>query len=403
MPKPFSPDARPPQEELDLLIQETLSVNAPFKELAFTDPVASLEHFVTIRFFFPVTSWHHYYMLYRATGDKRLYDRLLDSARHYHQLSDEYLSVAQYKANAPEGLPFMLTMAACARITLQLERKNPGTVAGEDLDEAQAMLKTMVAVLKPTMQGDDNLDPEMGIPQALADDFRYRAFNRSMNGIGTLGMITAALEDLQAVKKTRAYQTTIDRYHKVVKAYITYFQGWGDFAEFDGKVHFYYPYAPRQSEPRLVDGRKIFQRPEDAGHYSHTLQGLVFLYEAMPESGVDDAFLTAVANAVHHNATTKIKRQGKMVLSGHLQSPTASATRPYGKNRGGHQYSPARHKFYVLQAFRNGMIDALCQPLNDEKRTALNGEREKRVSTLYAQYITALRKDPRLIHLGENQ
>lgn len=401
-PKPFPTDARPARSEVDLLVEETLAKSNGIQELQFTDPVATMENFVTMRFFFPVTAWLEFYKAYRATGDKRLLDKMRESARHYNKLSLAYPTVAQAKASDPEGIPYLYTMATTARITLQLAKKHPDQVTAKEIAEAQTFLQTAVAVLKPTCEPSDNLDPKMGIPQSLADDFRYRAYNRSMNGIGTLATLTAALEDLQAIKRTRQYQPTIDRYRKIVKTYIDYWHSRSHFCEkVPGQTRFYYAYAPREAEPRIVDGCATFKRPEDAGHYSHTLQGAMLIYEATPELGIDDAFMTAVANAIHHNATTKITRRGKQVLSGHLECPAASKARPYGKSRGGHQYSPARERFYLLQAFRDDVIDGLANPLNEQKKSAVNSEYDKRLATLHAQYLKALRNDRTLIHLGE--
>lgn len=402
-PKPFPTDALPTQDEIDLLIQETMAKPNGIQELQFTDPVATMEHFVTMRFFFPVHNWLDFYKAYRATGDERLLEKMRESARHYNKLSRAYLTVAQAKASDPEGMPYLYTMAATARITLQLAKQDrPGVVGVGDIREAESFLQTAISVLRPTCEGRDDLDPEMGIPQELADDFRFRAYNRSMNGIGTLAMIAAALEDLQTIKKTRRYQPTIDRYRKVVHEYIKHWHSRGHFCtKVPGETHFYYSYAPREGEPRIENGCKVFRRPEDAGHYSHTLQGAMLIYESTPELGIDDAFMTAVANAMHHNSTTKITRRGKQVLSGHVECPTASSVRPYGKNSGRHQYSPARERFYLLYAFRPNLIDSLANPLNDKQKAQANSEYDKRLATLHAQYMKALRKDPSLIYLGQ--
>jgi len=53
-PKPFSTDQLPAKEEVDILIQETLGMPNGIQELQFTDPVATVENFMTMRFFFPV-------------------------------------------------------------------------------------------------------------------------------------------------------------------------------------------------------------------------------------------------------------------------------------------------------------------------------------------------------------
>jgi len=397
--KPYPPDQYPSEKELEILIQETLSGGNGIQELQFTDPVATAENFMNMRFFFPVGQWLRLYQTYRGTGDERVFDTLLESARHYRHLSVEFPSAARMKANDPEGLPYMFTMAACARMTLQSARKDPGAVSQQEIEEAESFLRTIISVLKPTWEGSDSLDPEMGIPQPLADDFRSRAFNRAMNGIGTLSMTTAALEDLQALKETKEYQPTIDRYRKVVRQYIKNWFSEGHFCQFDGQNHFYYPY--KAGVIRDVDGHPIFNRPEDVGHYSHTMQGLVFLYESTPEAGIDDDFMTAVANTMYHNATTEVEKKGKRGLSGHAECPTATRVRPYATLDGRHSYSPARDRFYVLQAFRDDMIDGLCNPLNEQQKAERNSDYDRRLSTLYAQYVKALRKDRSLIHLGE--
>jgi hypothetical protein len=399
--KPFSPNQRPSAEEIEVLIQETLAGGSAIQELPFDNPVASVEQFSMMRFFFPVGQWLHLYKVYRSTGDQRVFDLMMESARHYNKLAKEFPSVAQLKASDPEGLPFMYTMALTARITLQKARQDPDSVTPEQIAEAEDFLRTIVSVLKPTYEGDENLDPGMGIPQPVANDFRERAFNRAMNGIGTLATAAVALEDLQAIKGSTEFQASIDRYRKTVGEYVKNWHKEGHFAEFDGKKHFYYPYSA--GVLRVVDGEPIFNRPEDTGHYSHTLQGVLLIYEAMPEVGIDDEFMTAAANALHHNATTQIKRGGKMVLSGHVESPIMSRERPYGNDSGGHQYSPARDRLYLLQAFRDDMIDGLANPLNEQKKTAVNSEFDKRLATLHAQYLKAFRADRNLVHLAEKQ
>jgi hypothetical protein len=405
-PKAFSTDTRPSSEEVEVLVQETLNMPNGIQELQFMDPVATVEHFTSLRFFFPVENWLFFYKAYRATGDKRLLDKLLESARHYNKLATEFPSAAQYKARDPEGMPFMYSMAASARIILQLARKYPGEVSSEQVAEAETFLKTMISVLKPTGEGDDALDPKMGIPQDLADDFRTRAFNRSMNGIGTLAMMTAALQDLQALNQTAEYQPVIDRYRKVVQEYVKYWISIGDyFTARDGEKFFVYPYVP-EPNPKIVDGNKIFKRAEDAGHYSHTLQGVMCLYESTPELGIDDDFMTAVANAVSYSSTVKVevgkggKKEEKQ--SGHIESPTQAKVQPTTRpGKKGHQYSPARERFYMLEAFRDGIIDDLSITLNESNKAAMNSIYDRRLGTLHAQYMKALRKDRSLIHLGK--
>ena len=338
------------------------------QEVTYTDPLATLEHFKENRFFFPVGEWLGYYQAYRATGAKSELDNLLYSARHYNELAKKYPSVAQHKAQTPEGIPFMYSMAASARITLQLARKYPNSVSPKDIDEAEEFLKTMLSVLKPICEGDDDLDPKMGIPKKLANDFTSRAYNRALNGIGTLSMMSAALTDLQALKKTTEYQPRIDRYRKVIEEYLKNFKDKGFFCtKIPGETLFTYAY-PANDKTRMVDGDKVFGRAEDAGHYSHSLQGLMCIYEATPELGVDDDFMTAMANARHY--TTSVK-------NGAIVHPTQQRVNP-----GKYKFTGVHERFYMLEAFRDGIASSI---------------------TPHIEYMKALRKDRSVIHLGEKK
>lgn len=405
-PKPLSATQLPSKAEVDMLVQETLGISNGIQEIQFTDTLASLEHFYQMRFFFPVQNWLYFYKAYRSTGDKRILDKLLEAARHYNKLALEHPSVAQKKASDPEGMPFMYSMAAWSRITLQLARRYPGTVSNEEIDEAESMLNTMLSVLRPTCERNDDLDPDIGITKALADDFRSRAFNRAMNGIGMLSMMTAALKDLQAIKKTKEYQPQIDRYRKVIEEYVKNWHTTGHFCDkVDGEVHFVYSYAA-DGQHRLVDGCKIYKRAEDTGHYSHTLQGVMLMYEAALDVGIDEDFMTAIANAVYRSSTEKV-RLGKQKLekhSGHVECITQARTHPTTSADGkGHQYGPASDRLYMLEAFKPGLIDGLNMTLNAAKRSEVNSEYRKRLATVHAHYMKAFREDPSLIHLGEKR
>ena len=386
-PKPFSPDQLPSKQEIDMFIQETLAIGYGVQETPFKDQLASLEQFMGMRFFFPVGSWLTYYQAYRATGDKRLLEALKVSARHYHKRCLEHPDVAQLKARDPEGMAFMYSMAVSARITLQLARK--GKASQKEITEAAGFLKAIVSTLKPVCEGSSGLDPEMGIPQKLADDFRKRAFNRALNGIGTLATTAAALEDLQALNKTKTLQPTIDRYRKCVQEY---FKNWKRvgclYTEADGKTYFYYPYNDGGNTKRDKNGL-MTGGADDAGHYSHSVQGVMLVHEATPELGADDDFMTAIANAVYHNAGTK---------NGSIQCPSADRIKPLSR----HPWSPnPKNRFFMLEAFRDGLIDAQCQRLSESKKQATLSEYESRLKVLHAHYMKAHRKDRTLIHLGD--
>ncbi|HAV12644.1 MAG TPA: hypothetical protein DCX06_03975 [Opitutae bacterium] len=400
-PTAFSADRLPSPQEIEFLIQETLAQSNGIQERHYVDPVASVENFMTLRFFFPVHNWLDFYKAYRATGDKRILHKLRESARNYDKLSVAYPSAARLKASDPEGLAYMYSMAAYSRIIMQSGKKDINSITVDELKEAESMIQTMVFILKPICEGDDNLEPEMGIPHGLADDFRSRAFNRALNGIGTLAMLTAALEDLQAVTDSQEYQPTIDRYRKVVGEYIKH---WFSIGHICTKLRngegYFYPYSQGGGDIPEVNGCRLYGRSEDVGHYSHSLQGVMLLYETLPELGIDDGFMTAVANTIYYNATTKIKVKGKNMLSGYVDCPTQARENPTtgGHLKGG---SAANARFYMLQAFRDDMIDGLCDRVSRQKAAELNAGFEQRLATLHAFYMKALRADRSLIHLGE--
>ena len=403
-PTAYSIDTMPPQRDLDILVQETLSNGCAIQELPFADPVAAVENFMGMRFFFPVGQWLLLYQTYRGTGDKRTLDMLRESARHYNKLAQEYLEAAQTKAKDPEGLAFMYSMAASARITLQLARRHPTTVTKEEIKEAGGFLKTIMSVLKPICEGNENLDEETGIPQKLADDFCDRASNRAMNGIGTIAMATRAMEDFQAIKNTTEFQPTIDRYRTVVQEYVKHFLDIGHLCnQIKGRPMFVYPYGQELKPKQVVDGCKIYKRFEDGGHFSHMLQGAMLIYESMPETGLDDNWMTAVANTVQYCRTHKIQKGKKEVWSGHFQCITAYRVAPQGGEDGHHGFSEGAgsNRFYMLEAFQSGVIDALNTTADAHERTKAAESHEGRLKTLHAMYMKALRKDRTLIHLGE--
>lgn len=300
VPSAFSAATLPPQEEVAVLLSKTLHGDFGILDRAFINPVATVDNFVIMRFFFPVGRWLELYQAYRSTGDRDVLEQLRGSARHYNTLSKNYLSAARKKAKDPEGMAYMYTMAASARITLQLANKHPEDVSAAEIEEAEEFLMTLISVLEPTCEGNSNLDPQMGIPRPLANDFRSRAFNRALNGIGTLGMATAALQDLQLLKNTTAYQPTIDRYRKIIEEYIKNWKNTGFAETYAGRDYFSYPYSAGDSGYRVGDV-KLFAA-DDQGHFSHSLQGCYMLYDSVPELGVDDAFMTALANTIYFNS-----------------------------------------------------------------------------------------------------
>ncbi len=384
-PEPFSPDKLPSKEEIDILIRQTLANGYAIQEAPYTDPMASLEEFMGRRFFFPVGEWLHLYQAYRSTGDKSLLDALRLSARHYTRLCVDYPDVAQLKARDPEGMAFMYSMAVSSRITLQLALQRPDEVSPEELSEAIEFLNAIVSTLKPVLEGNNSLDLVMGIPQEIADDFRSRAFNRALNGIGSIGIATAALEDLQALNSTTEYQPTIDRYRKVIREYIKNWKNTGFEETYNGNDYFSYPYSATDNG-YMVGDVKLFGA-EDQGHFTHALQGAYLLYESVPELGVDDAFMTAIANTIHFNSYT---------TSGSPQTPSQEAIRPKSRK----PFAAPRERFYLLEAFKNGVIDGQCSKLSEEKKAAVNSNYENRLKTLHAQYMKALRRVPTIIYLS---
>ena len=386
-PKAFSPDKRPSKQEIELLIQETLSKGYGIQEAPYTNPLCSLEEFMGRRFFFGTGL--NFYRGYRATGDKRLLESLRVSARHYRDLCQTYPDVAQAKARDTEHMAFLSTMAISSRLTLQLARKHPESITFQDFQEAEDFLKTIVSTLKPLCEGTNSIDPEMGIPQALADDFRGRAYNRAQQGIGTFAMASAALNDLQALRNTTEYQTQIDRYRTCVREYYKYWKEQGClYTEADGKTYFYYAYAGTGT--KREDGLMLGSA-DDVGHYGISMNGVMLAHDATPELGPDDDFMTAVANAVYHNSRTK---------NGSIQCPSADKIKPLSR----HPHNPnPKSGFYMFEAFRDGLIEAQGSQVSANKKAAINSGYKARLNTLYAQYLKASRKDRSLIYPGENK
>lgn len=378
-PGPIGPDNPPSREDLEMLVKNVWEPDLPSKLeiLYFKDRVALHEALGPRRFFFgpPETYW-----AYRATGDQRILDQIRRDARNRQRLCDEALELYQDKTSNTEGVPAVFDLVAWSRIILQKAVKYPGTINGEEIEEAEEFLQTVIHVLKPTWEANDNLDPDMGIPEHLADDFRDRAFNRAATGIGTIAMAAAALEDLQRIKRTKDYQSTIDRYRKCATEWVENFESAGClYTEADGKTYFYYPYKDVGQTRRLKNGLML-GGADDRGHYSITVMGLQLIYEAMPESGIDDDFMTAVANTIYYNSGTNY---------GSPQAPSADKIEPQNRK-------PARKRpnpnFYVLEAFRDGVIDAQCQKLSDERKQEMLSTHEHRLKALHACYMEVLRK-----------
>lgn len=384
-PKAFSASQRPSKQEIDILIEETLSKSYGIQEAPYTDPLASLEEFMGRRFFFGTGL--NFYRGYRATGDKRLLESLRVSARHYQELSNEYPDVARAKATDTEHMTFLSTMAISSRLTMQLARKHPNQVSQEEIAEAASFIKTVLDTLKPLVEGNEDLDPEMGLPKGLAEDFRNRAYNRAQQGIGTFAMMAAAMADYQAIKNTTALQPQIDRYRKCVEEY---YKNWKDkgclYTEADGKTYFYYGYSG--TGKKRADGLML-GLADDVGHYGISTNGMMLAHDATPELGPDEAFMTAVANAIYHNSQTK---------NGSIQCPSADAIKPLSR----HPWKGnPKSVFYMFEAFRDGLIDAQGFHIKARTKANIDSGYDERLNTLYSQYLKERRKDRNLVHLGE--
>lgn len=371
----------PSATSVDPIQLAQMSTDGP-AAVPYRNPLAVLEEFMGRRFFFDYSS---NYKEYRATGDKAALAELRKSARYYHSLYENYPSAAQAKASDPEHWNYIFPVVGWSRITLQLARKYPGQVSQQEIAEAEAMLNGVVATLKPVVEGEYNLDPQMGIPQGLADDFRNRAYNRAANGIGTLALASKALEDLQAVKNTTSYQPTIDRYQKSVQEWVKNWENMGCmYTEADGKTYFYYAYSG--TGKKRADGLMLGSA-DDVGHYAHCVMGVTLIWEASPELGVDDDFMTAIANAVYHNSTTK---------NGSIQAPSADAIKPLSRK----PWSKGpKSKLYIYGAFHDDLIEGQNRHMGAaamKEAAALS-----RDPNTHWGYFRALRQDRSLIHMGE--
>ena len=113
------------------------------------------------------------------------------------------------------------------------------------------------------------------------------------------------------------------------------------------------------------------------------------MFESVPDLGIDDAFMTAIANAVYHNSFTK---------NGSIQCPSADKIKPMSR----HPWSKGpKLGFYVLEAFVEGLIVAQNRHMKaDVKKAAADMSSS---GNNYWDYFKALRKDRTLIHLGEKK
>ena len=383
-PKAFPANGIPAKQEIQLLVEETLSQKYGIQEAPYTDPVATVEEFMGRRFFFGTGL--NFYQGYRATGDKRILESLRVSARHYQELCRNHPDVVLAKATDTEHMTFLSTMAISSRLTLQLARKHPDQVSQQEIAEAEGFLRTLLTTLKPLVE-DGEIDSEMGIPTKLADDFRKRAYNRAQQGIGTFAMTAAALNDLQAIKNTSEFESQIARYRRCVEEYYKYWIQMGClYTEADGKTYFYYGY--NGTGKKRADGLMLGSA-DDVGHYGISMNGVMLAHDATPELGPDDDFMTAVANAVYHNSKTK---------NGSIQCPSADKIKPLSR----HPHNPKpKAGFYKFEAFRDGLIEAQGYHVGPKKLANANKGYGQRLGTLYAQYLRARREDPRLVHLGE--
>ena len=349
----------------------------------YVNPLAAVEEFMGRRFFF---GYSGNYKRYRSTGDKSALDELRQTARYYHNICVKYPSASQLKARIPEHANYLFEMVGWSRIIMQLARKSPSSITWEEFMEAEAMLKAVIVALEPHWEGNENLDPEMGIPSKLAADFRGRAYNRNANGIGMVATAAKALEDLQALNQSQEYQPTIDRYRKCVREWINNWKKKGClYTEADGKTYFYYKYMG--TGKKRADGLML-AGADDRGHYSYSASGATLMYEAAPELGADDEFMTAIANAIYHNSTTEY---------GSIQCPSADRIAPSNRKPGG----PAGPKggFLTYEAWRDGLLKSLYRHQSAAAKEA--AAERVRSGNNYWDYFKALRKDRSLIHLGE--
>jgi hypothetical protein len=84
--------------------------------------------------------------------------------------------------------------------------------------------------------------------------------------------------------------------------------------------------------------------------------------------------------------------------------PTALRKSPQGGERvKGHAFEKGTGgtRFHMLEAFRDGVIDALATTASEAQKADAETSQVGRLATLHVQYMKALRKDLSLVHLGE--
>jgi hypothetical protein len=74
-----------------------------------------------------------------------------------------------------------------------------------------------------------------------------------------------------------------------------------------------------------------------------------------------------------------------------------------GEQVKGHPFErgPGSPRFYMLEAFSTGVIDALNTTADQQQKDQAGKALDARLATLHVQYLKALRADRGLIHLGD--
>ena len=156
------------------------------------------------------------------------------------------------------------------------------------------------------------------------------------------------------------------------------------YTEPDGLTYFYYAYNGTGN--KRADGL-MTGSADDVGHYAHCVMGVTLIWENTEGLGIDDDFMTAIANAVYHNSNTR---------NGSIQSPSADkikplSRKPWNKN--------PKTKLFINGAFHDDLIE------NQHKHMGAGAMREgaalSRNPRTHWGYFRALRKDRSRIHMGE--
>ncbi len=368
-----------------------------------------------------------YYIAYRVTGDLRFVEQLRQYARlmawilkdRPHLIlpkkdraaseSDEWFTLIPRSA-ATASIFQGLTLSA--RLTLQMARADRSLVTDEQIAEARTFLDTVIPYLDSLVVGDGEIDAKSGLPKLAAEMIETTPHNQSFMGYGVVGVIAAALKDLQHLDDHQKYRNTIDLYTRLVQTGVENYIKTSDLTEIDSRPYLFQSYTPkdplvsvrnpetRQREPLIVDGHPIFHYPEDYAHSQSAAWYLSLLWATDGEFRVSEKLLSGLVNSyVDYLLRGKAPLDdGKVGPPSRFISPWAIKAQP---DKTWKRLGRPSLVYAIYQPFNREVIPALTE-LNDRAKRELEGP-QARQFILYSQYLGQLRLNRDLLHLKKTR